>query len=63
MKIGDEETVNWDYGWQFAKDILEDIQRASQKAAPYKIETQGYQVYWAGSVLRIDIKQTEFHNG
>lgn len=55
--------IRWDYGDDFATELLEAIQFVALKEAPFKIETQGWQVYWAGGVLRIDIKKAELATG
>ena len=51
-------TTEWQFGFQFAAELLEDINLAAHRKAPFKIEQEDYTIYWAGTVLRIDIKKT-----
>jgi hypothetical protein len=51
--------VNWDFGTDLMKELLDGISYVSSQKPPFKIETDGYSIYWAGSVLRIDIKDKE----
>jgi hypothetical protein len=48
--------TEWDFGTDFASELLSDINTVSDRKAPFKIETEDYSVYWAGTVLRVDIK-------
>lgn len=57
------EKVRWDWGADYAMDMLSDIHTVSHRAAPFKIETEDYSIYWAGKVLRIDVKRWVIHNG
>lgn len=47
--------VEWRYGSRFAAELLNDINLVAHRASPFRIDTQDYKVYWAGSVLRVDI--------
>src|SRR5262245_66281441 len=49
--------VEWRYGTQFAAELLNDINLVAHRSAPFRIDTQDYKVYWAGSVLRVDIEK------
>ena len=48
----------WDMGTIFAAQLLNDINLASRRNAPFRIDTEDYKVYWAGTILRIDINQS-----
>jgi hypothetical protein len=50
---------NWPFGTDFATELLDAITYVSNQSAPFKIETQGFSVYWAGTILRVDIKKAE----
>ena len=42
-----------------AEELLNAITYVASQKPPFKIETDGYMIYWAGTILRIDIKQKE----
>lgn len=52
---GSEIDFVWDMGTQFASDLLNDINLVSKRQAPFRIDTRDYKIYWAGTILRIDI--------
>lgn len=49
---------DWNLGWDFAADILEGIDFMTKDINRKKYVTDEFQVYWAGNILRIDIKKT-----
>lgn len=59
MKFEMKLTSTWPFGTELAEEILNAITYVASQKPPFKIETDGYQVYWAGTVLRVDIKQKE----
>jgi len=46
---------DWDFGTEFAAELLADINLVSSRNAPFRIDSEDYKVYWAGTVLRVDI--------
>ena len=49
----------WPFGTELAEEILNAITYVASQKPPFKIETDGYTIYWAGTVLRVDIKDKE----
>ena len=58
-EFGNEIKVNWDFGTDLMKELLDGIAYVASQKPPFKIETEGYKIYWAGTVLRIDIADKE----
>jgi len=54
---GSETTAEWDFGTLFAAQLLNDINLCSSRQAPFRIDTEDYKVYWAGTILRVDINE------
>lgn len=50
--------VNWEYGWELAKEILEAIQLLGTTNIK-RIDGDSFKAYWAGEVLRVDIDRAE----
>jgi hypothetical protein len=42
-------------GTEFASQLLNDINLAASRQAPFRIDTEDYKIYWAGTILRVDI--------
>jgi hypothetical protein len=55
---GPQLEVKWDYEWEMAKDILEAIQICGTSNIK-RVDGDGFKVYWAGNVLRVDIERAE----
>lgn len=55
--------ANWDMGTEMATELLETINLMAKSAKPgsiksmQRIDNQDFKVYWAGTVLRIDIPE------
>lgn len=47
--------IDWDFGTELMSELLSDINTVAKRKAPFKIETEYYTIYWAGTVLRVDI--------
>lgn len=58
-QLGSPFTIDWDFGTELMKEILDAIGYVSRQKPPFKVETEGYKVYWAGTILRVDINRTE----
>ena len=53
-----EMLAEWDMGTELAAQLLNDINLCSSRQAPFRIDTEDYKVYWAGTILRVDINKT-----
>lgn len=58
--------IDWDYSDQLVQQMLRAINHLGESAGtlsaqrPIKrIDGQGFTAYWAGTILRIDIKESE----
>lgn len=49
----------WQYGGHFAEELLNGIAFVADKRPPFKIESEGFKIYWAGTILRVDIDKKE----
>ena len=56
---GHQFEVNWPWGTDLMQELLNGIAFVASQKPPFKIETDGYKIYWAGTVLRIDISDNE----
>lgn len=66
MTVGtvvDLKDVGWEWGTELAEELLGSIALLGKSAggtrSMTKIENKGFTVYWAGTVLRIDIKESD----
>ena len=55
-------SAEWDMGTQLAAELLNDINLVSSRKAPFRVDSEDYKVYWAGTILRIDIHQSAVTN-
>lgn len=61
MKVGEDE-IQWDFGWEFAAEILKAVQLlgTTDPRSIKRLDGEAFKAYWAGTTLRIDIPQREF---
>jgi hypothetical protein len=52
------DNINWDYGWEAAKEILESVQLLGTTSLN-RVDGEFCKVYKAGTVLRVDIPLSE----
>lgn len=53
--LSEKVPFDWDMGTEFASQLLSDINMASKRKPPFRIDAVDYKIYWAGEILRIDI--------
>lgn len=51
----DQIRIDWDMGSDMAAQLLSDINLVSKRQAPFRVDAEDYKIYWAGTVLRVDI--------
>jgi len=49
----------WDFDLGISSRLLSDINEVAHRPAPFRIDTAQYKVYWAGTIIRVDIKASE----
>ena len=54
--------AEWDMGTELAAELLSDINLVSARKPPFRIDTEDYKVYWAGTILRVDINRSAVTN-
>ena len=59
---GGAQLAEWDMGTELAAQLLNDINLCSLRPAPFRIDTEDYKVYWAGTILRVDINRSAVTN-
>lgn len=55
----ESERFDWDMGWQLAKELLEGINFISRDTNRKRFDGNGFKVYWAGNILRVDIDKEQ----
>jgi hypothetical protein len=55
----ESEQFEWDLGWELAMEILSGINLLSRNQNMKRLDGEGWKLYWAGDILRLDIERKE----